>query len=449
MSKEEESLWLHELRDAWRGVLWKRVVKDRGHHYGGAEKVDRRRTMSLYNELQRQARGEAEPTVACDLEEWGRQQAEKEEGAKEAGAVEARINLGVLRRILAGGLLTSERVARHRKDGGSTLCSCGAGDATVEHVSWECSRYLGARKELMEQLPAETRLATCTRYAAIIPEASDLQEWQVVLLQKFLVHVWRDQIRRWHGAADVDANVEASASASSDFKLHENGHVLANREGKAGLWCRKCGRFVARVIHVRLKITSKPCPFKDLPESKWLAKEGAATSEARLDLAEKELQDKYNKGGHELRWNRKLGKIVGSEEEGKIECLRCGRKWSWKYRVNNLPRSTCTQTAEASSSASAQPAAPKAVAKPAAAKSAAAKHLAGGQARAKQAARPAAAPKPAAKQSATSSAGFQPVHVMRRRLHGKQEQQIGRRGDQLEAEQDTGRGFVIPRRGEG
>ena len=59
--------------------------------------------------------------------------------------VEARIDLGVLRRVLAGGLLTNERVARHRMDGGSRECYCGAAEATVEHVTWECPRWPARR----------------------------------------------------------------------------------------------------------------------------------------------------------------------------------------------------------------------------------------------------------------------------------------------------------------
>ena len=53
---------------------------------------------------------------------------------------------------------------------------------------------------------------------------------------------------------------------------------------------------------------------------------------------------KYNTGGHVLQWNRKIGKQIGSPDEGWLLCLRCDRRWRWKDRVANLPRSKCTGT---------------------------------------------------------------------------------------------------------
>ena len=49
--------------------------------------------------------------------------------------VDARVKLGVLRSIFAGGLLTPDRVARHRQQGEPRTCRCGLDRESVEHVS--------------------------------------------------------------------------------------------------------------------------------------------------------------------------------------------------------------------------------------------------------------------------------------------------------------------------
>ena len=57
--------------------------------------------------------------------------------------------------------------------------------------------------------------------------------------------------------------------------------------------------------------------------------------------------EKYNKGGHKLEWNGKLGKEEFSADEGIIRCFRCEKRWSWKHRVNNLCRTKCDGNPEA------------------------------------------------------------------------------------------------------
>lgn len=43
---------LHSLRETWRTHLWTRVSRERSQHYAGATQIDRRRTMTWYNDLQ-------------------------------------------------------------------------------------------------------------------------------------------------------------------------------------------------------------------------------------------------------------------------------------------------------------------------------------------------------------------------------------------------------------
>ena len=112
-----------------------------------------------HDALQALADGRDEPPVQGDYDIWGTLQTDLEGGGAAEATVEARINLGVLRRILAGGLLTNERVARHRKDGGSKVCRCGAPEATVLHVSWECPRYADERRALLQTLRSRLELA--------------------------------------------------------------------------------------------------------------------------------------------------------------------------------------------------------------------------------------------------------------------------------------------------
>ena len=53
-----------------------------------------------------------------------------------------------------------------------------------------------------------------------------------------------------------------------------------------------CGKFVIRLKHVRLKITSVTCAQSDLPVVRW------------LDQNRKDLET-FNQGGHDLDWNRR------------------------------------------------------------------------------------------------------------------------------------------------
>ena len=99
------------------------------------------------------------------------------------------------------------------------------------------------------------------------------------------------------------------------------------------MFCCKCGKFVARSKHIRLKITSKPCPQKD--STVILHEEGFNRSQNRLDDLFQKLQDDYNATAkHSLEWNRKIGKTIDSPDEGIINCVACNRTWRWKDRQN-------------------------------------------------------------------------------------------------------------------
>ena len=96
---------------------------------------------------------------------------------------------------------------------------------------------------------------------------------------------------------------------------------------------------MARSKHIRLKITGTVCSQKDSPII--LDKEGFHQNDKKLDDAYHKLITDYNATSHhKLEWNRKLGKVVGRDDEGKINCTQCGRYWPWKDRAN-IRRTTC------------------------------------------------------------------------------------------------------------
>ncbi|CAK0853302.1 unnamed protein product [Prorocentrum cordatum] len=326
--------WEHNLREAWRSELSRRLVRDRAQHYAGASHVDRERTMALYNRLQRRANEEEE-------EEDGGQGESAQTGA--ASALDARKKLGVLRLILAGGLMTAERNARHRGDGSHSKCRCGA-EEDVMHVSWHCGDYVDLRRAALRVLPRDIMQAPmCVRYAAVIPQSSSLTVAQVSAKQSMPIDIWTQHVQRYHAG---DRFAEGPQGVPRSLTL-ENGHALAARKDAQGVWCRKCGKYVQRLQHVRLKITSAPCTAADLPEERWLQTKGHRQSTTRLDKLERQLHENYNSGGHTLTWNRQTGQVKGALDEGRIQCTVCGRAWRWQHRTNNLPRTTRSQPADA------------------------------------------------------------------------------------------------------
>lgn len=117
-----------------------------------------------------------------------------------------------------------------------------------------------------------------------------------------------------------------------------------------GVWCCKCGKYVARSKHIRLKITGQPCPQRN--SSVVLTKEGFNQSEKRLDDAFEKLQTDFNATSkHTLTWNRKLGKVIGRDDEGKIDCTSCGHAWRWRDRAH-IRNTICKPSLKSENSAS-------------------------------------------------------------------------------------------------
>ena len=318
--------WKHDLRQAWRTHLYKQVAKDRPHQFEHADLVDPERTMRFYKSLEICASDE---NIDPDMVE------------------QARMKLAVLRRLFAGGLLTEARVRKHKRHTEASICSCGIGEEdTVEHVSWRCTKYQAIRAPLLRKLPQQ----------ALILKTSRLTPDQIQCLQETLVNIWQQHIRSFY-AEDVNDTppsgpIPSNNNSQQNASIRQaNGHALAMLPS-GGMWCRKCGKQCARLQHIKLKITKNPCPHANKNESQWLDSPGFNLSSHRLDQLQEELENKYNKGGHVLTWNRQIGKVYNAPNEGMVHCARCKRQWRWKDRVNNLPRTKCIPDSPSQSSTS-------------------------------------------------------------------------------------------------
>ena len=236
--------------------------------------------------------------------------------------------------------MTPERAARHKRQDANRLCKCGMHAETIAHVSWYCQQYSNEREEVYQLLQgAVEELPICFTYAGIVPHNFRLDDDQIRLVQAFLVAIWQKHIVQWRSGGDLVDRHEPSVSTNTVVQdVEENGHLLAARTNGPGIWCRRCGKYVQRLQHIRLKITGQPC---DHPNGPLLHNEGYSRSSSRLDTLERELNVKYNRGKHLLLWNRKVGKIIGFSDEGFIKCLKCKRQWRWKDRIGNLSRTTC------------------------------------------------------------------------------------------------------------
>ena len=76
----------------------------------------------------------------------------------------------------------------------------------------------------------------------------------------------------------LPVNVLLAGTAAAEYVA--NGHQIAPRDGNPGVFCRKCGLYVARLKHVKLQITGKVCRQATLPADKWLKLEVLIRSEA-------------------------------------------------------------------------------------------------------------------------------------------------------------------------
>ena len=114
--------WRRQLRDAWRVSKWQSLRRDRPDFAGIENGVNR------------------DTSLHC-LRTW-MSDADALQSAIDAGKasnpteprLDVRARLGVLRRLLTGGLNTRDRDSRHRKHGPSQ-CSCGLDVESVLHVS--------------------------------------------------------------------------------------------------------------------------------------------------------------------------------------------------------------------------------------------------------------------------------------------------------------------------
>lgn len=316
---ENLELWAHNLRDNWRHQLLQKAAINRPQHFKDVERLCFRRTLLFYKQRDNQAlRFEEEDTF---------------------------MKQGVLRRLLVGRLLTEERDARHRKDD-KVLCPCGE-EPTVIHISWTCPIYSDLRTPIShidyENLPM------CTQYAALILEDSPMNDKQVIELQSTLVSIWQRYIYDYKSGKRSEKTI--TEAASSQDPLTQNGHLLKPRpNNQPGVFCCKCGKFVARSKHIRLKITGQPCTQKD--STVILENEGFARSQTRLDdVFQKVLTDYNAESKHDLQWNRKLGKVPGSTDEGLLNCIVCQKQWKWKDRAN-IRRTRCAPTESNNPSAS-------------------------------------------------------------------------------------------------
>lgn len=148
--------WAHRTRDKWREVLVQKASKNRPQHYSDICDLDHFRTMALYRQW------DAEAQILEDENLY--------------------MKLGVLRRLLVGGLLTEERDSRHRKDLRQPKCQCGA-EPTVWHISWYCPLFENARKHILDVVKPED-LPMCTRYSALIPIRLQLSDTAIYVLCK-------------------------------------------------------------------------------------------------------------------------------------------------------------------------------------------------------------------------------------------------------------------------
>ena len=226
-------LWAHNLRDCWRQELLNKAAKNRPQHFHDITNLDFQRTTALLKILDKQAIETADENIF--------------------------MKQGVLRRLLVGGLMTEERDARHRKDSNAAQCPCGA-DPTVLHISWKCPIF-NKQREPITHINHEL-LPTCTQYAALIPSTLDMSLSEVKTVQLTLVNIWQQYIQDCKSGKRIEA-AQSSASAH-DQPIDQNGHILKPRpNNQPGVFCCKCGKFVARSKHIRLKITGTLCSQKD------------------------------------------------------------------------------------------------------------------------------------------------------------------------------------------
>ena len=386
--------WRHNLREAWRLKYWRLTAHGRQAYAGIENGVDRKRTLAYLSELQ----GEAD-RLQLKLD--------RGEGEAPAKPEDPRAKMGLMRRLIGGGLLTTDRLVRH-SGGVGAQCACGAVE-TIEHVSWACPLHRHDRRPALEAIrgicECYTELPPCFRYATVVPSSFAITGDAVTKVQKAILRIWQARIQNWHDGGVIAAGgggsggdgggsgggdgpggggddggsgrggrgrgrgraygrgsaargwgsgggggggAAASSSADADTielarEVDENGHRIraVPPEHGEGIFCVKCGKCF-KIWKQKCRIIEKPCKQKNLPEAKWLSKPGSRQSESKL--SDMDIVERHNKGGHNLEWNHKIGKIPFAIDEGLVRCKTCEQAWEFREAIGNMSRSICPGT---------------------------------------------------------------------------------------------------------
>ena len=189
--------------------------------------------------------------------------------------------------------MTPERSHRHRRRGGVVQCSCGAGEPTIQRISWECSKYAVQRTPVISHVlsdlcfgssqhahsPRRHHHRTDERIVAVWQ--AHITEWTEEAEAAFVA---RDAPHRDRSEAQALPGIVSNAARSSApdapgspvqavilqdqlLPVPRNGHIIKLLDA-GGAFCQRCGKSTARMKHLKLKILSKACKFQHLPPEK-------------------------------------------------------------------------------------------------------------------------------------------------------------------------------------
>ena len=91
--------------------------------------------------------------------------------------------------------MTPERSHRHRRRGGVVQCSCGAGEPTIQRISWECSKYAVQRTPVISHVLSD--LCFGSSQHAHSPRRHHHRT------DERIVAVWQAHITEWTEEAEV------------------------------------------------------------------------------------------------------------------------------------------------------------------------------------------------------------------------------------------------------
>ena len=282
--------WEHDMRQAWRDHLVEKA--SRLDRFNGCYPLNRKATMVVHDELEKLAEGHSD-----------------DEDYDYAKVNRARADLGMLRHMLAGGLLTEERKKRHKGVEEGRECRCGAPNGTIEHKAWECPEHNPQRLTLRNEIgrQAYDNMPKCLSYAGLIPENYLYGEEKAIAIQRFLIGVWTREYMAYHGEDvaifDRTSGATRAGPQTTSAASMARGHHVVWYEDPSGhsdskFFCRKCGKSIKYQGHIGLKITKKKCKQEDLPKAQWLERPGAVVNAIKDRMAYEKLQDYAN--GHVL-----------------------------------------------------------------------------------------------------------------------------------------------------